>query len=148
MYHVSAQGVDERMINIHYYYYYSVMDISPTVSHTWYCWKHLTHSVLTHLTDSVSSTLPYWISPGFSESFQPSVLTHFTNSASSTLLYLNHLVLLTSLWPTTFPLPRSVCLTHMAQPLCLPELAHDVSAIELATGISAISVTFPSHLTD
>ena len=22
MYHVSAQGVDERMINVHYYYYY------------------------------------------------------------------------------------------------------------------------------
>ena len=24
MYHVSAQGVDERMINVHYYYYYTV----------------------------------------------------------------------------------------------------------------------------
>jgi len=24
MYHVSAQGVDERMINVHYYYYYYV----------------------------------------------------------------------------------------------------------------------------
>ena len=24
MYHVSAQGVDERMINVHYYYYYKV----------------------------------------------------------------------------------------------------------------------------
>ena len=23
MYHMSAQGVDERMINVHYYYYYS-----------------------------------------------------------------------------------------------------------------------------
>ena len=23
MYHVSAQGVDERMINVHYYYYYT-----------------------------------------------------------------------------------------------------------------------------
>ena len=23
MYHVSTQGVDERMINVHYYYYYS-----------------------------------------------------------------------------------------------------------------------------
>ena len=23
MYHVSAHGVDERMINVHYYYYYS-----------------------------------------------------------------------------------------------------------------------------
>ena len=25
MYHVSAQGVDERMINVHYYYYYYKM---------------------------------------------------------------------------------------------------------------------------
>ena len=24
MYHVSAQGVDERMTNVHYYYYYNV----------------------------------------------------------------------------------------------------------------------------
>ena len=24
MYHVSVQGVDERMINVHYYYYYNV----------------------------------------------------------------------------------------------------------------------------
>ena len=24
MYHVSAQGVDEHMINVHYYYYYCV----------------------------------------------------------------------------------------------------------------------------
>ena len=24
MYHVSAQGIDERMINVHYYYYLSV----------------------------------------------------------------------------------------------------------------------------
>ena len=24
MYHVSAQGVDERMINVHYYYHYGV----------------------------------------------------------------------------------------------------------------------------
>ena len=23
MYHVSAQGVDERMINVHYYYYFN-----------------------------------------------------------------------------------------------------------------------------
>ena len=23
MYHVSAQGVDERMVNVHYYYYYA-----------------------------------------------------------------------------------------------------------------------------
>ena len=25
MYHVSAQGVDERMINVHYYYYIVIM---------------------------------------------------------------------------------------------------------------------------
>ena len=25
MYHVSAQGVDERMITVHYYYYYQVL---------------------------------------------------------------------------------------------------------------------------
>ena len=30
MYHVSAQGVDERMINVHYYYYYSVHDCMGT----------------------------------------------------------------------------------------------------------------------
>ena len=24
MYHVSAQGIDERMINVHYYYYYVI----------------------------------------------------------------------------------------------------------------------------
>ena len=28
MYHVSAQGVDERMINVHYYYYYMRCDQS------------------------------------------------------------------------------------------------------------------------
>ena len=26
MYHVSAQGVDERIINVHYYYYNSICD--------------------------------------------------------------------------------------------------------------------------
>ena len=26
MYHVSAQGIDERMINVHYYYYYDNND--------------------------------------------------------------------------------------------------------------------------
>ena len=25
MYHVSAQGIDERMINVHYYHYYDVV---------------------------------------------------------------------------------------------------------------------------
>ena len=28
MYHVSAQGVDERMINVHYYYYESRFNVS------------------------------------------------------------------------------------------------------------------------
>ena len=27
MYHVSAQGIDERMINVHYYYYYYYRDV-------------------------------------------------------------------------------------------------------------------------
>ena len=27
MYHVSAQGVDDRMINLRYYYYYEMMPI-------------------------------------------------------------------------------------------------------------------------
>ena len=29
MYHVSVQGVDERMINVHYYYYYVQMSLDP-----------------------------------------------------------------------------------------------------------------------
>ena len=29
MYHVSAQGVDERMINVHYYYYYERYSHGP-----------------------------------------------------------------------------------------------------------------------
>ena len=30
MYHVSAQGIDERMINVHYYYYHEqVKDFYP-----------------------------------------------------------------------------------------------------------------------
>ena len=29
MYHVSAQGIDERMINVHYYYYY-IYDLATT----------------------------------------------------------------------------------------------------------------------
>ena len=29
MYHVSAQGVDERMINIHYYYYLEEHVVQP-----------------------------------------------------------------------------------------------------------------------
>ena len=31
MYHVSAQGVDERMINVHYYYYESRFNVSLIV---------------------------------------------------------------------------------------------------------------------
>ena len=27
MYHVSAQGIDERMINVHYYYYYYMASV-------------------------------------------------------------------------------------------------------------------------
>ena len=30
MYHVSAQGIDERMINVHYYYNYRVMPKNAT----------------------------------------------------------------------------------------------------------------------
>ena len=30
MYHVSAQGVDERMINVHYYYYYYYYKQTPS----------------------------------------------------------------------------------------------------------------------
>ena len=33
MYHVSAQGVDERMINVHYYYYY----LSIVCAYTFFC---------------------------------------------------------------------------------------------------------------
>ena len=32
MYHVSAQGVDERMINVHYYYYYMMVTTGFTFS--------------------------------------------------------------------------------------------------------------------
>ena len=28
MYHVSAQGVNERMINVHYYYYYYYVEVT------------------------------------------------------------------------------------------------------------------------
>ena len=28
MYHVSVQGVDERMLNVHYYYYYALPRVS------------------------------------------------------------------------------------------------------------------------
>ena len=32
MYHVSAQGVDERMIDVHYYYYYYLLSSTFTDS--------------------------------------------------------------------------------------------------------------------
>ena len=31
MYHVSTQGVDERMINVHYYYYYYYYLLTPSL---------------------------------------------------------------------------------------------------------------------
>ena len=40
MYHVSAQGVDERMINVHYYYYFS-MNVFFIVSHETVCDENL-----------------------------------------------------------------------------------------------------------
>ena len=36
MYHVSAQGVDERMINVHYYYYKSAR-LRRSVINGFYC---------------------------------------------------------------------------------------------------------------
>ena len=30
MYHVSAQGIDERMINVHYYYYFDISSKDDT----------------------------------------------------------------------------------------------------------------------
>ena len=32
MYHVSAQGIDERMINVHYYYYYYYYKVEENVT--------------------------------------------------------------------------------------------------------------------
>ena len=34
MYHVSAQGVDERMINVHYYYYNRLEAVREVLSRT------------------------------------------------------------------------------------------------------------------
>ena len=39
MYHVSAQGVDERMLNVHYYYYARAR--SPVHRHWTFFWAHL-----------------------------------------------------------------------------------------------------------
>ena len=33
MYHLSAQGIDERMINVHYYYYYYYYGVNGSKSH-------------------------------------------------------------------------------------------------------------------
>ena len=35
MYHVSAQGVDEHMINVHYYYYERVSELIDMKMYTW-----------------------------------------------------------------------------------------------------------------
>ena len=43
MYHVSAQGVDERMINVHYYYYHETVGQSPATSH---CCRSVTFSAV------------------------------------------------------------------------------------------------------
>ena len=39
MYHVSAQGVDERMINVHYYYYYYVWNVTVREYYELCVWK-------------------------------------------------------------------------------------------------------------
>ena len=50
MYHVSAEGVDERMINVHYYYYY---------------YKHVAYKVLLLVSKEKVATLKfYWATPG------------------------------------------------------------------------------------
>ena len=43
MYHVSAQGVDERMINVHYYYYYC-----------WYTRNSREYRIFSHVYATVS----------------------------------------------------------------------------------------------
>ena len=48
MYYVSAQGIDERMINVHYYYY-SLVQLDPVLS--------LLHSLSLFLTGWSSSSL-------------------------------------------------------------------------------------------
>ena len=42
MYHVSAQGVDERMINVHYYYYNTV-PFFPTLEFYRICTRYSWH---------------------------------------------------------------------------------------------------------
>ena len=37
MYHVSAQGVDEHMINVHYYYYDTWQNFSEAEFHIFLC---------------------------------------------------------------------------------------------------------------
>ena len=54
MYYVSAQGVDVRMINVHYYYYlytYIIIIYIPIGMHEWvkfYIWKCPRNSRCTH----------------------------------------------------------------------------------------------------
>ena len=44
MYHVSAQGVDERMINVHYYYYYNArFCMFEDNSEEWRSWMSQSH---------------------------------------------------------------------------------------------------------
>ena len=55
MYHVSAQGVDKRMINVHYYYYYYDTEILKSGSFT-DRQIHLTGEVMS-TADGLASTL-------------------------------------------------------------------------------------------
>ena len=49
MYHVSAQGVDERMINGHYYYYYYYPAVFWFSQHKiTYCYPRV-HETISHL---------------------------------------------------------------------------------------------------
>ena len=51
MYHVSAQGIDECMINVHYYYYYYCQTLA------WGLWNALMQT-LRHCTSSTVSQIP------------------------------------------------------------------------------------------
>ena len=41
MYHVSAQGIEEQMINVHYYCYYLASLAAPFWLHAHYCYYYL-----------------------------------------------------------------------------------------------------------
>ena len=53
MYHVSAQGVDERMINVHDYYYLGVVHILQSVFRSGTRTAHTVFRSGTHTTISV-----------------------------------------------------------------------------------------------